>query len=246
MGSSLWTQHITSSQASKERWGHGEGGGEFGNSMYNSGSRRTYRRSPTIGYSQTEYKADGRGSWLTVRLASDTYSCNMEVALHTIQDCPASREVWVNTWPARFSPGFFLLPLRDWMLQCLSLRRSSLEEGGCSERMAITLWNLWKWRNLNVFEGGIIPLQLRLESINRAWELGNKDGLEKLNVPEGRRPHFTWGLGPPQYCRYWVISRNGIGPVGLHISPKNKLEATHIMKNIQSNFYMYYKRNYFY
>lgn len=49
--------------------------------------------------------------------------CDVEDALHTLRDCPTSMEVWMHSLQGSSFQDFFLLPLRDWMMKCLSLGR---------------------------------------------------------------------------------------------------------------------------
>lgn len=116
-----------------------------------------------------------QGSWrrrMTNSPACPRCSCAVEDALHMLRDCPPSKEVWVRTWPTAFIPEFFSLHLHEWLLKSLSLnsRPRAMGEGSWSERMAITMWNLWKWRNLEVFRKGVMPLHQRWrQSSEHAW-----------------------------------------------------------------------------
>lgn len=105
---------------------------------------------------------------MTNNAACSRCSCTVEDALHTLKDCPTSKEVWVSKWPTTLVPEFFSLPLKDWLLKSLSLRPRAMGDEGWPERMVITMWNLWKWRNFEVFGGGVTPLQQWLETIIRA------------------------------------------------------------------------------
>lgn len=60
-----------------------------------------------------------------------------ENVTHTVRECPASKEVWPNTWKTTRIPGFYNSPLKEWLLQCLSFERRKSEDDSWPERFAI-------------------------------------------------------------------------------------------------------------
>lgn len=84
------------------------------------------------------------GQWrrkMTDSLACFRCNCNMEDALHTLSDCPSSKEVWMKTGLVAIIPNFFFLSLKDWVLNCLSCIETQRwkEDGhrGCPSRCGI-------------------------------------------------------------------------------------------------------------
>lgn len=135
------------------------------------------------------------------RKMTDTLACSrcsqiVEDTLHTIKDCPASKNVWLKMGMMHFIPNFFVLPLQEWVLRCLTWRRSNLEEDKWPERLAIAMWNQWMWRNAEVFRKGTTSLQQRLDVINKSWEETKLTlGKKKNRVSTGSM--FTLAMAQP-------------------------------------------------
>lgn len=92
-----------------------------------------------------------------------------EDGIHMVRDCEASREVWGQLRETWSMHEFYSAPLQEWLLT--SLRFGNRTRGGAwPVKMAVTAWLLWKWRNDEIFGKGIMPIQERMEAIERCVE----------------------------------------------------------------------------
>lgn len=106
---------------------------------------------------------------------ADNPSCHRcavdkEDVIHMARDCVSSREIWECLPISNMSPDFYNMPLRDWLLFGLRHGRERNKTASSPERMAISLWWIWRWRNDEVFGSGTTPLSHRLEIITRSFD----------------------------------------------------------------------------
>lgn len=70
-----------------------------------------------------------------------------------------------------FDVKLFLLPeLKEWLMANLSYKRQTIQGARWPEVMAITWWNLWRWRNEDIFEREKLPLPQKLKHIRSSVE----------------------------------------------------------------------------
>lgn len=93
-----------------------------------------------------------------------------EDSLHIFRDCSKAREIWCMLSPQLQVNSIFALNLKDWLEENLKLRARGGEEIGWLEQMVLTRWALWKWRNSEVFEGVVLPSELKFQFLLRSFE----------------------------------------------------------------------------
>lgn len=99
--------------------------------------------------------------------------CNddKEDVLHMIRDCMVTREIWeIALLTSPQSDFFSPTSIQDWILKCMFTGPSRRGELGWQEKMAIIIWCLWRWRNVEVFEKERLSLHTRWELISRCVE----------------------------------------------------------------------------
>lgn len=89
-----------------------------------------------------------------------------------IRDCEASREIWEHFSPPHLINGFFFseMDLQAWLAAKLKWRKTDPVGNSWPETMGIICWNLWKWRNSELFNNDMYPLTKRLEIIRESME----------------------------------------------------------------------------
>lgn len=106
----------------------------------------------------------------------------VEDSIHAIRDCPSSKEAWSALIPLELRGQLFSTDLHGWLSSNLAFRRADGLHSIWPETMAITSWNLWKWRCAEVMENSEIPLILKLDHI--------KLGIEETKYAfEGEQAH---------------------------------------------------------
>lgn len=86
----------------------------------------------------------------------------VEDVMHVVRDCPCATEVWSVLYPQGRVPDFYHLTGRDWFYKSLQHQEADADSITWAQKMAITCWALWRWRNLEVFRGEQIPLVKRV------------------------------------------------------------------------------------
>ncbi|EOY22291.1 Non-LTR retrolelement reverse transcriptase-like protein [Theobroma cacao] len=79
--------------------------------------------------------------------------CNNDIKnlIHALRDCPLSRDTWLAIKPNLTSGDFFGLDLQTWIQSNMTsnVLHDALPWSGI---FIHTLWMLWHWRNLSIFE----------------------------------------------------------------------------------------------
>lgn len=108
--------------------------------------------------------------WLASNLVYWRCQGEWENSLHVVRDCLRSRELWESRQSTDMLSGFFSFDLREWLLKNLHAKgRGRWRWGAGPERpqiVTIAWWNLWKWRNQEVFRGEIVPLQQQVAELH--------------------------------------------------------------------------------
>lgn len=128
------------------------------------------------------------------RIASDAYCARCQTepedVMHALRDCPRAREVWGSLGWNDQQHEFFSLGLRDWVMWALKSSESS--EGlmcGAGKLMTVCWW-LWRWRNVEVFQGvcldRIQKLRMLVGSLEEEEQAHKLEGLQF--TAQGRGP----------------------------------------------------------
>lgn len=92
------------------------------------------------------------------RNLTDNPSCficgqDNESSIHILRDCPAAKSVWRRLGGRSNFSSFYQGDLKTWLSS--NLEEDERDEGeGWQSYFGITLWWLWRWRNIRVFENG--------------------------------------------------------------------------------------------
>lgn len=70
-----------------------------------------------------------------------------ESVLHAVRDREKAREVWMVLIPVTMRSEFFSLSTRDWVLWMLKTGAGGGRPPGWAERLLLTCWLQWRWRN---------------------------------------------------------------------------------------------------
>ncbi|EOY24339.1 RNA-directed DNA polymerase (Reverse transcriptase), Polynucleotidyl transferase, Ribonuclease H fold-like protein [Theobroma cacao] len=92
-------------------------------------------------------------------------SVSDESVLHLLRDCPHSKEVWLKLGSRMGYGNFFDLLLSDWLLTNLKNYNVCVDGIPWVILFGFTCWYIWKWRNVKVFEGKLIPMDRKLSMI---------------------------------------------------------------------------------
>lgn len=103
---------------------------------------------------------------------SDYERCHgeREDALHVIHDCQSSKEVWECFQPPELKDGVLNSDMKTWILQNFLVKDRPSWGGEWPEVMAIICWNVWKWRNGEVFRMEKLPIVVRMAHLKHSVE----------------------------------------------------------------------------
>lgn len=117
----------------------------------------------------------GEGIFLALALAHVVGEA-CEDGLHVIRECKHSKEVWLVLGAQGVDMNFFLSDLREWLNESWNRSRNSHNSWFGLEKTAIACWWMSKWRNEEVFNKKIWPveeklrfLEAALDELARAW-----------------------------------------------------------------------------
>lgn len=88
-----------------------------------------------------------------------------EDGMHVVRDCSRAREVWRLFNPQSSVSSFFDLEWKEWIEANLKIKPRENEAVEWAEKVALICWALWKWRNMEIFEGEVIPIGSRLQML---------------------------------------------------------------------------------
>lgn len=94
----------------------------------------------------------------------------LEDSLHVLGDCTFARDVWGVFRPQAWIKDFASLPLRDWILENLKANGEDRQEIGWPARMAVIVWMLWRWRNMEIFKHERLPLPHRIQTLLQLFD----------------------------------------------------------------------------
>lgn len=94
----------------------------------------------------------------------------LEDILDVLRDCKGAREIWSALRPKERVSKFYNLPLGEWFLKNLKTHGEQHDEINWAEKMAITCWLLWHWRNLKIFRAERTSLSQQVQTLVGCFE----------------------------------------------------------------------------
>ncbi|CAJ2637065.1 unnamed protein product [Trifolium pratense] len=77
-----------------------------------------------------------------------------ETVIHVLRDCISATQVWLRLVPSNQSSNFFSLSCRDWIFKNITNNFHGTHDLNWTSTFMVACWNLWNWRNKEIFEEG--------------------------------------------------------------------------------------------
>ncbi|CAA0809421.1 Polynucleotidyl transferase- ribonuclease H-like superfamily protein [Striga hermonthica] len=114
-----------------------------------------------------------------------------ESTLHCLRDCARATLVWQRLLPDSM-PGFFSLPLPEWLSQNLQ-NGLHINVIGWKTTFGVTLWQLWRGRNEEIFSAVELNVDEKIQDVYSSVDgIKSSTSVERLlgGLGIGRDIHF--------------------------------------------------------
>lgn len=113
--------------------------------------------------------------------------CNepWEDSLHVFRDCHKARKVWYLFHPQAQISSFFSSSLKEWPEENLKCQSGDGEEFAWAENMSLICWALWRWRNSEIFNGEVMPLDHKFQSLPKIFDEAKMAVKHPLQLNDG-------------------------------------------------------------